>query len=688
MESRLISKNILIKLTNIIVTILLPCRKKLMEYKVSEDTTLLQFRGYLFARQCVLLREAEEVDEATERLLPFLFTTLREVDILKIDVPKGAMACWQFVSALEVLYMCDEAVETKGTNNCFKHCAPIWNLAKDKLYELGKLCGLLPGFTPTSEQLHMVVQLSAGIGDTLLDEEAVLKDMPREKQDKRDRSPNRATKKPPTERLKEALGSNQMFQKLYLELSELAISTYKHVSYLRSARLAGLDLGNFYCTLNESQKAVVFFTDLLRELKSENWSFLASQTLLELASSYRKMNDNLAYTKTCATISCCIDLEILVRTFYFDEFLKSLKLIETPEVNDEQGNNNCIVSLLDHFKIYSINCMNTELKILQDDLIVVEVKLENNFPREIFSECVSLSFEMVTKDSDEKIKQVVRFNGYETYEMKKKSLPSIAVQESRSNSSTRRKISPTTRRDFTNSLKCDNVLLKPGTNVLELTAKGTRVGKWNFRQLSIVIKQLDFLTEQYLPVSCNPFDVITKPASAILSFKNLVAGIEQDMNLIVSGGSFIFPKESTITLRCSKNMHVRLIEDNEFKPDLVIHLNEFKSFDERTIPLKVTCSLPGLKTDKPIEHKISMHLPWQRNEQIVPVHFIPAIMANCRLHTCGTRKYLQILVKGAVETKIMLSNASMSCDLKGVSLNDLNPKAQNNLVSLFSFLSD
>jgi trafficking protein particle complex subunit 10 len=77
------------------------------------------------------------------------------------------------------------------------------------------------------------------------------------------------------------------------ELSELAISTYKHVSRLRSARLVGLDLGNFYCLLNEPHKAVVFFTDLLRELKSENWHYLASQTLLELASCYRKMDDHL-----------------------------------------------------------------------------------------------------------------------------------------------------------------------------------------------------------------------------------------------------------------------------------------------------------------------------------------------------------------------------------------------------------
>lgn len=144
------------------------------------------------------------------------------------------------------------------------------------------------------------------------------------------------------------------------ELSELAISTYKHVSRLRSARLVGLDLGNFYCSLSEPNKAVVFFTDLLRELKTENWTYLASQTLLELASCYRKMNDRIAYTKNCAAISCCVDLEILVRTFYFDEFLVALKSPQSQPQTDtnseicDADDTNTMTTLDDHFQVIDI----------------------------------------------------------------------------------------------------------------------------------------------------------------------------------------------------------------------------------------------------------------------------------------------------------------------------------------------
>lgn len=356
---------------------------------IGNEASLLEFRSYMFERQAALLRSSDQHWQIAERLLPFIFVTLREIDALKNEFPVGSLACWQIVCALEVLGICDDhqaVSEAKDSSNTFQYTAPIWNVAKDKLHELGKLCGLLPGSTPTSEQLHIVVQLSAGIGDNIPnndEEQPVLAAAVAAQRPPPSHSPGgggsggrrNQPKQSTTDRLKEALGSNTAFQKLFLELSELAISTYKHVSRLRSARLVGLDLGNFYCTLNEPQKAVSFFTDLLRELKMENWNYLASQTLLELASCYRKMNDSVLYTKTCAAISCCTDLEILVRTFYFDEFLVALKTmkqlpkhtagdttlsvvaIATAEDTDVVVPQTVLATLEDHFKLISIELL-------------------------------------------------------------------------------------------------------------------------------------------------------------------------------------------------------------------------------------------------------------------------------------------------------------------------------------------
>uniref|UniRef100_A0A7G3AZJ4 Putative transmembrane protein n=1 Tax=Lutzomyia longipalpis TaxID=7200 RepID=A0A7G3AZJ4_LUTLO len=666
-------------------------RKKMIAVrkKIENNTaTLLDFRGYLFERQCVLLQAAGKPWEIAERLLPFLFGTIREVDALKLETLDGSMACWEFICALEVLKIYDEANETSDITKCFQYCAPIWDLAKDKLYELGKLCGLLPGCIPSSEQLHTVVLLSTGIGDAILEEEDA-KSSPISSRDKRSHSPNRQPKKPPTDKLKEALGSNEAFQKLYLELSELAISTYKHISRLRSARLVGLDLGNFYCTLNEPNKAVIFFTDLLRELKSENWNYLVSQTLLELASCYRKMDDITSYTKVCASISCCLDLEILVRTFYFDEFIKSLKMIDTAA---EDYSTTCLALLDDHFKVLDLKLTN-ESPIIQDHFIVVQLKVSSNFPKEVICHKISLSFDLEGKVGPQvttlqpvglgvrlPMKLHLDYKQDGTLEIASVVCETKGKQPLRRSSSTRRKISATTRKDFTNCLSADNVIVKPGINVVELRAKATRIGMWMFEQLSIQINPLDFLSEK-LPVKVNPFEVSTKPASAVLHFTNLIAGIEQPIKLIISSGSFVFPSESSITMKCSRSLKLRLVEANkkEFQKELIVTLNNLKQFEERTIQLEGICDLPGRRDDKPLEQKVTLQCPWSRSDIPISLYFVPAVIASCRLHSTGTRKFLQVVIKGIYDGNLLLSSAQMKCSTSGVEIVDVNPKSQNEI---------
>ena len=88
-----------------------------------------------------------------------------------------------------------------------------------KLLELGKLCGLMPKSTPSSQQIHLVVELSAGIQDDEEEEERTV--------DIRDGVSRLAVSEPPSvmavkrkqhpvEKLKEALSSKKAFQKCYL----------------------------------------------------------------------------------------------------------------------------------------------------------------------------------------------------------------------------------------------------------------------------------------------------------------------------------------------------------------------------------------------------------------------------------------------------------------------------------------
>ncbi|KPU75548.1 uncharacterized protein Dana_GF11835, isoform B [Drosophila ananassae] len=668
-----------------------------------EGVSLLEFRNYLFERQAYLLLTCNDIPEIAKRLLNFLFSTLREVEFIKLECQEGALCCWEFVCALEVLQLCEQAMEPNEVT-CFQHCAPIWNLAKDKLYELGKLCGLLPGCTPTSEQLHIVVQLSSGIGDAPPEQQQFLQATPQ----LRERSPNRKPKKSAAQQLKEALGSNQAFQKLYLELAELAISTYKHVARLRSARLVGLDLGKFYCALNEPHKAVGFFTDLLRELKAENWHSLSSQTLLELANCYRKMGDSLAYTKTCSSISCCVELETLVRTFYFDEFLKSLKTLKTTLSAQPSMENANFCVLEDHFRIEDIEVANQK-PIIQDDFIVVQLKIDSHYPREIVAENIKLCYELQAapleaamenvslnatpsmakmKDTTSRLKVSLQLAYKQDNRLHAASVSCDTPktkQPVRRTSSTKRKLSPSVQADFSNFVQAENIALQPGVNFIELKAKATRVGSWTFKQLCVSMASLEFLSEQ-LPFAPPCFEISTKPASASLEFKTLTAGIVQPISLHVSGGSFIFPPDAKITLRCSKNLRIRQAQDTSnqdaynddatFESQLQVPLLQFKSFEDRSIPLEVLSDMPGRKVSKHHEHHISLTCPWSRSELSIPVDFQPAMEATCRLHTCGTQKFLQVIMKG-LDAHLLLQQAKVKCDLPGVQLLDLNPTSQD-----------
>uniref|UniRef100_A0A182T8Z2 Trafficking protein particle complex subunit 11 domain-containing protein n=1 Tax=Anopheles maculatus TaxID=74869 RepID=A0A182T8Z2_9DIPT len=455
---------------------------------------------------------------------------------------------------------------------------------------------------------------------------------------------------------------------------------------------------------NEPQKAVNFFTDVLRELKSENWHYLASQTLLDLASCYRKMEDNVNYTKTCSTIACCQDLELLVRTFYFDEFTKSLKTLQS--VRNMDINALSVISTLeDHFQV--VNVVLDSTSIVQDDFILVTLELESNFPRELIAEQVLLSFEMNAKQSLEPSAATPTANT--TKEVGSK-LPIIlhldykqdntlagstvacdnrAKQPVRRSSSTRRKISPTQRSDFTNCVSSESrLVLQPGRNTMTLKTKATRVGTWSFRQLSIQVDTVEFLSES-LPGKTNNFETITKASVATMNFVNLVAGVEQPVELVVSAGSFRFPKDATATIRCSKNLKMRIAAAAEeapgesrapFEKELIVQLTDFAPFEKRTIALEAICDLPGKREERAIEQKVSLQVPWSRNEITIPLHFMPALIASCRLHSSGARKFLQVVLKGVSDYRLVLREARMTCAAEGVTIIDINPPEQQETV--------
>merc|ERR1719392_283381 len=216
------------------------------------------------------------------------------------------------LACLEVVQTCDRHVAEDtcpSGGQLTVHTASLWSLAREKLLKLGHLCGLMPGQSPSSDQLHTVISLTGGLPDD----------------DGGQGVPA------PGRRLKESLSSNSAFQRNYLEMCEIAISSFKHIGRIRSARLVGRDLASFYIQMGEHVKAATFLVEALKTFQQEKWLKLSLQTMLDLANCYSSMKDNERYARMCAQISSSDAASEQQKNFYFDEFIKAMEELESEE---------------------------------------------------------------------------------------------------------------------------------------------------------------------------------------------------------------------------------------------------------------------------------------------------------------------------------------------------------------------
>jgi hypothetical protein len=183
-----------------------------------------------------------------------------------------------------------------------------------------------------------------------------------------------------------------------------------------------------------------------------------------------------------------VDLEILVRTFYFDDFLKSLKNVQ-PLLSDEKG---FLVALEVHFKIIDITSI-THTPIIQDSTIEIELKIESNFPREILCQNISLSFELIGKNPEIPQLQnefdVLPFSVHFDYKQDNTLSGASIVCETkgkvRRTSSGKHENVQVIRTDFNHSASADNVRLHPGMNLILLKTKALEVGNWKIISKSL-----------------------------------------------------------------------------------------------------------------------------------------------------------------------------------------------------------
>ncbi|XP_076012404.1 trafficking protein particle complex subunit 10 [Genypterus blacodes] len=250
------------------------------------EASLLDLRSYLFSRQCTLLIFLQRPWEVTQRALELLHNCVQELHLLEVSVLEGALDCWVFLSCLEVLHRiegcCDQAQLAANSS----HTVGLWAYATDKLKSLGELCGLVSG--PTSEDLNRTVDLLAGLGD--------------------ERPETVNSLQSPYKKLKEALSSVEAFQKHYLELSQAAMEMYRAIGRLRSARLVGKSLAEFYMTKGDSERAEAFLQEALMSYVSEGWSLPVTHTRKQIAECQKLLGRTEDYLQTSALLAGDVNL--------------------------------------------------------------------------------------------------------------------------------------------------------------------------------------------------------------------------------------------------------------------------------------------------------------------------------------------------------------------------------------------
>lgn len=228
--------------------------KQLRQQIISRKASLLDMRNYLFAKQCDLMLMQNEPWRVAASTVIFLQNCIHEHEFLKINCLPGALTCWGFISALEVLQKCECYSCTSTMENYSLHTVDIWNSARKKLTELGYLCDLMPNSRTDSHRSERVTELIAGLGS-----------------DPHRGASYQSNQISPYARLVDALVGKEQFATHLIEMTELTLGTYKHIGRKRQAQLVGKELADFYVSQNKFTSALPFYIDLEKTFSVERW---------------------------------------------------------------------------------------------------------------------------------------------------------------------------------------------------------------------------------------------------------------------------------------------------------------------------------------------------------------------------------------------------------------------------------
>uniref|UniRef100_T1J3P9 Uncharacterized protein n=1 Tax=Strigamia maritima TaxID=126957 RepID=T1J3P9_STRMM len=627
--------------------------------------TLLDLRNYLFSRQCSLLLLLGRPWELAQRFLTFTYSCINELQFLEVEMPVGAVACWVFLSSLEVLQTCEKFKDSNQEEAYFYFTASLWATARLKLQELGTLCGLMPGKKTSSEQLHHVVELVAGLGV--------------------DRNYGRTDT--PLAKLKEALSSDDAFQKQYLELSELAIGTLKHIGRIRYARLIGRDLADFYRKLGVAHNSIGYLLDDLKTFQDERWALLSAQTLIQLADCYSATSDWNKYPFSLCKVRICLKrntvLSLDEREKHFDRVEE--KINQLPENVEKLRLNMC-----EMFEIVNASIVADEDAALTiGSTIRVKLTLNSRFPKPISCDALTIAINEKktiqtpvkfhrTSEIKRRFVEPLKFTEELMY-LEDKSLERVAIVASVANTALVRQASnnvlpfegEVVKRDFEQCVRALDVVFQPGTNEITLEGKCAVYGRFVLTQLIVQIGNLELVLPQI--DERLTYEILFEPITLTRGSGDgeLIAGIPQQIELCFYSGTSSIAQGTKIRMKTSSGLLIKLVDsEDEATSKLEFEVGALQSFDSCNMKLSVFCHFGPQKDASTIHSEIKVTCPWA--ESVIQLQFVPPFITLHKLHTLHAKKFIQVTVHSLNVEGFELKNPSLKSDntqIAAVSLN-------------------
>ncbi|XP_038059010.1 trafficking protein particle complex subunit 10-like isoform X2 [Patiria miniata] len=673
------------------------------------NVALLELRNYLFARQCVLLFTMQRPWEVAHRAQSYLHNCVQELKMLEVSMPTGSMACWVFLSCLEVLQSCEKYTDSSNVENYSHFTASLWVYAQTKLRELGELCGLMPDSTSNSDQLHLVVNLLSGMGQT--QEASVIENSPNQK-------------------LREALSSSDSFQKHYLELSELAMGTFKHIKRMRSARLIGKDLATFYMKKGEWTKAETFLIDAVRIYEKEGWHLPVTNTRRQIATCQKELGNKHKYLKTCCLLAGDCALAMQERLEFLQEMLKIAKELaeERGEPDDEeQSLKVALVPLYSVARLTSIDLKPEDGKLGKNEGGEIFLRIHSNLPETVAVDKITLAVNHETQDAEDQsnqlplpksqsqssfkslsptvdqwgtvtdgylrsiflgnqqtmIPELMQDIRYQTKDGKRnldcaiiycKNASSVLRRED-SSSSLGKSFEVLQKEDCSHPLHLEHVEIKPGDNTLSFAFKASDNGLYSCKQLMMQLGGVELLLPSIQPTI--GMEVSSPDPQLTVTPKNgsvLLAGIPQEIYLTIFAGYYTVTSQDTLSIQTLGRLRALPADEADGygvrteESGATVSLPDIPAFQTREFSVMVMTLLvdsgaePGEEEEEELtEQKMTIWCPWSETV-IATLTFQQPFHIKHQLHTAGKRKLVQLSVDNICSMQFMLTSPELTSD--------------------------